>query len=415
MKTSFKFLIAGLTLALANSAMAAATMKDVETAVNVNHDYRLAEKLIGELTASNPDDARDHWVYAQILHHNGKDDKAMTELADAKRLDSKYSFVKDPHKVAQFEASLNAHAAPAYVPAPIQAPVTHHDAIVAQPVQAPIPAPAPHKSSHVWIWVLLILAVVCVAAYFFARRVQAGDRQEEEDRTRAARQDQLKQANTLLESVKPFKLDLRIANPPRPDLISQLEDVERDLVSLIERLAQAPVTPSAITQLSQRLDALRRQFEGKPEPVAPAQPASQNRPGQFNDNEFSPVGAGNGGSVYQQPLQGQPMQQVYQPPMQPVYQQPQTVYVEENNGIGAGGGFVAGMVMGSLLGGDHHEREVIHEVREVREIREVPEPRYERNQQAQSDIDFGQESTSDSSGSSSDSGVDFGNSDDDDN
>gem|GEM_PF-2637569 len=428
MKTSFKFLIAGLTLAFASSAMAAATMKDVETAVNVNHDYRLAEKLIGELSANSPDDARDHWVYAQILHHNGKDDRALKELNDAKRLDPKSSFVKDPHKVAIFEASLNSsgpstasrHDA---ITTPSVAPVAPvQTAQVVQPMAPVTPAPA-HKSSHTLLWVILILVVVGVAGFIFARRVQAGDRREEEDRIKAARQDQLKQANTLLESVKPFKLDLRIANPPRPDLVSELEGVERDLVALIERLSQSPVAQGEIDRASARLNKLRREYEGKPDPApAPSQPTYQNSPnGQFNDNEFSPVGNAGGAPVYQQ---GQPIQQmqpvyqpVMQPVMQPVYQQPvQPVYIEENNGgIGAGGGFVAGMVLGSLMGEhEHRDREVIHEVREVREIREVPEQQYRQDQQ-QSDIDFGQESTNDSSNDSGNdsSSVDFGSSDDD--
>jgi flagellar basal body-associated protein FliL len=424
MKTSFKFLIAGLTLAFASSAMAAASMKDVETAVNVNHDYRLAERLIGELTANNPDDARDHWVYAQILHHNSKDDQALRELNDAKRLDPKSSFVKDPHKVAVFEKSLNVGAHDAPTPAPVVAttPAPSHNAIVAQPLPEPTPAPAPHKSSHTLLWVILILAVVGVAAYFFTRRVQAGDRSEEEERIKTARQEQLKQASALLESVKPFKLDLRLANPPRPDLVTELESVERDLVALIERLSQMPVQQGEIDRLSARLNQVRRSYEGKTDP-APAPAASQapyqNGPtGRFNDNEFSPVGGAAAAPVYQ----GQPgMQPIYQPGMQPVmqpvYQQPmQPVYIEENNGgIGAGGGFVAGMVMGSLLGEhEHRDREVIHEVREIREVREVPEERYRRDEPAQSDIDFGQESSSDNSNDSSGS-VDFGSSDDDDN
>ena len=430
MKTTGKLLIAGLALVIANAAMAGATMHDVETAVNVNHDYRQAENLIRDIVTNHPDDARDHWVYAQILHHNNKDDLAQKELSDAKRLDPKYSFVKEPRKVAQFEASLNlsahasaAPAAPAIIPAPAPAPAIRHEATIAQLAQSvqPLPEPAPHKSSHTWIWVVLILAVVGIAGFIFARRVQEGDRREEEERIKAARQEQLKDANALLESVKPFKLDLRIANPPRPDLVSQLEDVERDLIALIERLAQMPVAHDEVNRLSRRLSLLRQEFEHKPEsaPAAAAQQFSPNQPGQFNDNEFSPVGR-SAAPAYQQPqmaqpmqaqpMQAQPMQPVYQPVMQPVYQQPSPVYIEENNsGIGAGTGFVAGMVMGSLLGGDHHEREVVREVREVREIRE--EPRYERGEPAQSDIDFGVESSADSGGSD----VDFGSSDSDDN
>lgn len=398
----------------ANAAWASATMKDVETAVDVNHNYRQAESLISELVANNPNDARDHWVYSQILHHNNKDEQALHEVQEAKRLDPAVSFVKDPRKVNAFEASLKAgvHSAASPAPTPAPAPVMQ-PRITQQSVAAPI-APEPlqveHKSGHTLLWVILILVVVGAAAFYFARRTQESDKREDDGRMNTARQEQLKQANALLESVKPFKLDIRIANPPKPELLAELDQVEQELVSLIERISQALIAQIEIDRLSDRLAQLHRQFEGKSDPAPAAQPAYQNRPvGQFNENEFSPVGMGGGTPVYQptQGMQGmQPMQGMQA--MQPIYQQamPQTVYVENNSGgMGVGGGLVAGMVLGSLMGGER-DREVIHEVREVREVREVPERRYDNDGGNQSDIDFGNESTSDNSS------IDFGDSDD---
>ncbi|HXA46882.1 MAG TPA: hypothetical protein VNW52_04575, partial [Burkholderiaceae bacterium] len=120
-----------------------------------------------------------------------------------------------------------------------------------------------------------------------------------------------------------------------------------------------------------------RKFEGKSDPEPVAQPTYQGT--QNSDfSGFSPVGA----------------------PAGPVYQQavPQTVYVENNNG-GIGGGLLTGMVLGSLMSGSH-DREIIHEVREV-------PMRRNDNDGGQSDIDFGNESSSDSGGD-----IDFGGSDD---
>jgi hypothetical protein len=360
MKTPVKLIVAGLAMMIANLAFASATMKDVETAVDINKDYRQAENLIREVVAASPNDARDHYVYSQILHHNHKHDDAVRELAEAKRLDPAISFVKNPTHVAAYEAELNAEG--------------NHAAI---PMTEPMPVP--HKSSKTLLWVVLILGVLGVAGYFFYRRTQENDHKEDEARMKLARQEQLKQASALLETVKPFKLDIRMANPANPALLADVEQVEQELVSLIDRLGQTPVQQSEIDRLSESLTHLHRKFEGKPDPEPVAQPSSST---QFGDaSGFSPVGA----AVYQ------PVQQVM----------PQTVYVENNNGgMGVGGGLLTGMVLGSMMSGTH-EREIIHEVREV------PMRRNDNDGGGQSDIDFGNESSSDSS-----SDIDFGSSDD---
>jgi len=80
MKTSGKLLAAALALSLANFAFAAATLKDVETAVKVNHDYIQGESLMREVVANNQGNARDHYVLSQILDHNGKHVEAEREL-----------------------------------------------------------------------------------------------------------------------------------------------------------------------------------------------------------------------------------------------------------------------------------------------------------------------------------------------
>jgi len=380
MKTFARLMIAGLALTLANLAFASATMKDVETAVNVGKDYRQAENLIREVVANNPNDARDHYVYSQILHHNGKHDEAVHELAEAKRLDPAISFVKDPSHVAAYEAELNAEGHHAGAPvAQLQAQQNY-----APPVLATESMPQP-KPDHSLVWVVLILAVLGIAGFFFYRRTQENERKEEEVRVKAVRQEQLKQASGLLESVKPFKLDIRMANPANPELLAEVDGVERELVNLIDQLGQAPVAQSEIDRLSEKLAHLHRVFEGQPDP-APVAQATYQSPSQsstpYDANGFAPVNI---------------------PPMAPMYQQPmpQTVYVENNNGgMGIGGGLLTGMVLGSLMEGGH-EREVIHEVREV------PSRRYDNDGTGNgaSDIDFGNESNNDSGD------VDFGDSD----
>jgi tetratricopeptide (TPR) repeat protein len=108
MKTLAKLMAAGLALLIVNIAFASATLRDVQTAVTVNKDFRQAENLIREVVANDPNSARDHYVYSQILRHNGKHDDALRELTEAKRLDPAITFDKNPARVFAYEASLKA-------------------------------------------------------------------------------------------------------------------------------------------------------------------------------------------------------------------------------------------------------------------------------------------------------------------
>jgi tetratricopeptide (TPR) repeat protein len=385
MKTLAKLMAAGLALLIVNIAFASATLRDVQTAVTVNKDFRQAENLIREVVANDPNSARDHYVYSQILRHNGKHDDALRELTEAKRLDPAITFDKNPARVFAYEASLKAERGrqPAFDPqAGAAQPATEPAALAAAPLQPE------REPGHPLLWVALILGVLGVAGYFFYRRVQEHDRMEDDQRMNLARQDQMKQASALLESVKPLKLDIRMASPANLPLLADVEAVEVELVNLIDRLGKLPVPQGDIDRQAESLAHLRRTFEGKPDPVAAVQPGYENaQPGV-------PAGFGNSATG-------------------PATQQsgPQTVYAGNNGGgvggiggiggIGGVGGLLAGLALGSMMGGGH-DREVI------REIREAPGRRDDDNSGGQSDIDFGNDSDS----NDSNSGVDFGGSDD---
>ncbi|HEY8024070.1 MAG TPA: hypothetical protein VIF60_05855 [Burkholderiaceae bacterium] len=406
MKTSGKFLLGAIALSLANLAFAGATFKDVETAVKVNHDYIQGENLMRDVVAANPDNARDHYVFAQILDHNGKHDEAEREFGQVKRLDPSYSFEKNPARVAAFGNKLSNEDMRAPTPRTglAQAPASHYVAPVAVP---PPPMPVPQKPGHALLWVVLILGVIGVAAFFFFRRTQEKDRIEDEERMKGVRQDQLKQANAMLESVKPLRLDMRMASPPETALLGELDDAEKQLIDLIERLAKAPVARDEIEQQAATLARLRRRLEGKSEPNPAPAPAPAADPGTQTVYQ---------GGQYAGPV-AQPLNMggntVYQPGYPQMVQQP--VYVEQNSGLGGVGGLLAGIAVGSMLSGSH-DREVI---REIHEVREVPVPQYEereRNRGSRADdIDFGDDngSAGDTGNSSDDGGgVDFGGSDD---
>ena len=413
MKPLLKLCAALLALSLAGTAYSAATMRDVETAVKVNHDTVKGERLMREVLAGDPGNARYHYILAQILRDNGKLDEAVHEFNEMKRLDPSYSFDKNPSKVQVFGDKLANESArvaprpatPSATAAPVPMTMSRADTHVAPPAPAPEP---PHKSGHTMLWVILGLVVLGIGGWFLFRRTAGKDKQEDEARTKALRQDQLKQANSLLESVKPLRLDMRMASPPNTTLLGELDDAEKALIGLIERLSQAPVSQREIDVQSDKLASLRRRFEGKAEP-APAEPIAETPQQQQTVYQGS---QGNFG-MPQQVNTGMPVAEpgmVYQPAGYPqqaypqgypqVVQQP--MYVEQNNGLGAVGGLIAGVALGEMMsGGHHHDREIIHEVREVPVYEERPQSRRDDS----SDIDFADDgSSSDSSGGD----VDFG-------
>jgi hypothetical protein len=332
-----------------------------------------------------------------------------------KRLDPSYSFEKEPSKVQLFgdklanESARSAPApvAPAAVPAPAYAPR-------AETHVAPPPAPeVPHKSGHTLLWVVLGLVILGIGGWFLFSRTSAKDKQEDEARVKALRQDQLKQANSLFESVKPLRLDMRMASPPNAALLSELDDAEKSLIDLIERLSKAPVSQREVDAQSDKLASLRRRFEGKADPAPQAEPANDNSQqtvyqGSTQSNGFGmpqQVNAGMGGNTVYQPAgypqQGYP-QQGY--PQQGYPQMmPQPMYVEQESGLGTVGGLIAGVALGEMMAGGHHDREIIHEVREVPVYEDRPSGGSRRDDSS-SDIDFGNDN---SSNGSSGGDVDF--------
>ncbi len=414
MKLLGKLCATVLVLSFAGAAFAAATLHDVDVAVHVNHDEVQGEKLMREVVAGDPGNARYHYILAQILDKNGKHGEALSQFNEMKKLDPGYSFEKEPSRVEIFGDKLaneNAqHAAP-LAPAATMAPP-------ATPAVAPIPAP--HKSGHTGLWIVLVLIVLGIGGWFLFRRTAEKDKAEDEARVKTLRQDQLKQANTLLESVKPLRLDMRMASPPNAALLAELDDAEKALIGLIERLSQAPVAQREIDVQSDNLAHLRRKFEGKADPAPQA--AAQPTPEPVQDNAPQSVYQGNPGNGFGMPQQVnnglnpvmgagtnigtsavyQPAgyQQGYPQAYPQVLQQP--MYVEQNSGMGAIGGLIAGVALGEMMSGGHHDREVVREIHEVREVPVYEEP---RRQGPSDDIDFGDDNSSSSSGSGD---VDFG-------
>ena len=85
-------------------AWALPTVQQVEAAVQQGH-YAQAESMMREVVDAKPGSAKGHYIYAEILDHNGSFAKADEEAGKAKRLDPDIKFTQ-PEKFQAFEKLL---------------------------------------------------------------------------------------------------------------------------------------------------------------------------------------------------------------------------------------------------------------------------------------------------------------------
>lgn len=96
--------------------------------------YAEAETMMREVVAGKPGSARAHYVYAEILAHNGQLRQASSELQRARQLDPQLRFT-DAAKVKAFEQRLDA--------ALREDRVTPADTAASPSLSAPLPLPVP--------------------------------------------------------------------------------------------------------------------------------------------------------------------------------------------------------------------------------------------------------------------------------
>jgi hypothetical protein len=99
-----RWLLGILLAVLAPIAWALPTVQDVDAQVRQGH-YAEAESMMQEVIAARPQSARAHYVYAQILAHNGRFSMAAAEETRARHLDPDMKFSK-PEDVRAFEQVL---------------------------------------------------------------------------------------------------------------------------------------------------------------------------------------------------------------------------------------------------------------------------------------------------------------------
>ena len=157
-----KKLIACIVLAsLSALAWALPTQQQVEAQVRQGN-YAQAESMMREVVAARPDNARAHYVYAEILAHGGKLAQAADEARAARTIDPDVKFT-DPEKFRTFEASLLRAQNPAPRTLPTPAPA---ETRIAQQRVAPATASTGVPG---WVWLAGLGAIGFVLWRMFAR------------------------------------------------------------------------------------------------------------------------------------------------------------------------------------------------------------------------------------------------------
>ena len=106
-----KWILSLVLASVAAVAWALPSLQDVEAEVRQGH-YAQAESMMREVVAAKPGSARAHYVYAEILAHDGRLALAAEEAQKARLLDPDVKFT-DPAKFRSFEASLQQAQRPA--------------------------------------------------------------------------------------------------------------------------------------------------------------------------------------------------------------------------------------------------------------------------------------------------------------
>ncbi len=161
-----KKLIVSVALAgLSVLAWALPTLQQVEAEVRQGN-YAQAGSMMREVVAAKPGSAGAHYIYAEILAHDGKLELAVDEARKARTIDPDVKFT-DPEKFRTFEATLLKAQSPV-TRAPLSPPTTQTaaPAQVAPSRVAPAPAAAGLPS---WVWLAGLAAIAFVLWRMFSR------------------------------------------------------------------------------------------------------------------------------------------------------------------------------------------------------------------------------------------------------
>ncbi len=136
------------------SVFALPTLDDVEHAVH-RRDYVAAESLTREVVAARPDNAKAHYILAEILAHEGKAPEARTQVAEARRLDPDIHFTA-PDRFRELEAQVNGTKS-----APTRPSNRGTDSVLSKPAEN-------DTGGFSSFWVILVIGAI--VAFFVLRR-----------------------------------------------------------------------------------------------------------------------------------------------------------------------------------------------------------------------------------------------------
>jgi hypothetical protein len=338
MKKLFATAFASLML-VCSMAFAVPSVQQIESAM-AQGNWQQADSGLTEVLQAHPNNARAHYLYAQVLVREGRAADALAQIQQAKTLDPQIRFT-DPTRFAQTEAVIRRAAERAgTVGAQTGNSLTQQTTPSVQQQAAMVPqAPQRHgPSTGLWIGIALVIAAVALVLRWTLRRARTQDDSRADDDRRT----QLKRATDLLNAVRSLKLDLKLSTAAGHEVLEkEVEGTEDQLRGVVEGLSSSknPLPPYQLDELEQRVASLKARAEGRPDPYAAPAPASGSDSAYAREADRF----------------GNPPQAPYPYPQQ---QQPPVV-VQQGGGFGGGmGGLLTGVLLGQVLSGGR-EREVI--------------------------------------------------------
>ncbi|CAN7401570.1 tetratricopeptide repeat protein [Caballeronia sp. LjRoot29] len=347
MKKYVMAVIASLMLVSATAFAAVPTAGQIEQSMTQGN-WSQADAQLQEVLQAHPNNAKAHYLYAQVLDREGRSSDALAQVQQARTLDPAIKFT-DPSRFNAMEARIRSDANRVNSSATTSnSSNSTSTAVTRNPFnQGAVAAPEKHGPS-MGMWVLL--AVLFVGIALVLRWGLKRARSNDDGQADAERRTQLKRATELLNDVRSLKLDVRLSTQPGHEaMLQEVEGIETQLRQMVEALSNSknPVPPYAIEDLSNQIDSVRARSEGRPDPRATAAPASAD-----------------GQSVYAQEAErfGRNPQQG-QPPYSPYPQQQPPVIVQQGGGFGGGmGGLLTGVLLGEAMSGGNRERVIEREV-----------------------------------------------------
>ncbi|MBB2999458.1 tetratricopeptide (TPR) repeat protein [Paraburkholderia tropica] len=387
MKKFFVAVFASLAL-VSGLAFAVPSVQQIESAMSQG-DWQRADSGLTEVLQAHPDNARAHYLYAQVLNREGRYADALTQVQQAKQLDPQVRFTQ-PQRFAQVEAKIRSDAARAGSVTTNRAsnPFAQQSQSVAPAAAMAAAAPVRHGPGiGMWIGIAIVVIGIALVLRWTLRRAKSNDDAKAGD----DRRDQLKRATDLLNGVRSLKLDVKLSTAAGHEVLEKdLEAFETQLRGVVERLSGStnPVAPYEIEDLERQFESLKARAEGRPDP---------------NTQAAAPAAAYGSGSAYAREADAAFGHNPQYPPQYPPQQQPQVIVQQGGGGMGGMGGLLTGVLLGEAL---NHGRDRVIE-RDV--IVDDDGRRVPRDGGNGGGLDFGQGSNDWDDGSGG--GVDMGSND----